>query len=366
MNRFLLTAAVLFTALLTPRLRAANSAYTCTVFTYGDPDWIINPTGINNRGQVVGYATGSDEISHGFLRNADGSMLPIDAPAAAGFGSTQPEAINNVGQIAGMYYVGGDGHGFIRNPNGSFVDVIPPAPPESAEEGASISDFLVSGLNDHGVISGTYHVHSNLSIDPYSYFYTRDPDGTYHLVDRIRSLFSYFNKSAVLNNAGDVLERGVDTDAVLGGPLLFPGLPRYQPTPTYNSTSGLNNNRATAGTLLNIRSGFIRSAAGDITAVFCPRDVAADVTIAAINDASVVAGTFTRELKVKGLIGIPTLNRASRDAQRHRLRFRLRSHRRPEPALPRVSEERRSRCAARAGDVWLHGKCRPAFTFHRQ
>jgi hypothetical protein len=207
-----------------------------------------------------------------------------------------------------MYYVGGEGHGFIRNSDGSYVDVAAPAPPAEAGEGASIYGFLVSGLNDLGVLSGTYHVQSNLYLDPYSYFYTRDPDGTYHLADKVRSMFGYFNQSAVLNNAGVVLERGGDTDARLapGYLLPFPGLPIYQPTPTYNSTSGLNNNLATSGSLLNIGSGFIRSASGKVTGVFCPRDISANITVAGLNDGSVVTGTFSRESTVKGFIGIPT------------------------------------------------------------
>src|SRR5690348_13202200 len=290
-------------AVLTPAVaRAANSAYTCTVFTYGDPDWVIKPTGINNSGAVVGYATDTNQVSHGFLRRPDGSTVAIDAPAVAGLGSTQPQAINNAGQIAGMYSIGGETHGFIRNTDGSYVDVAPPAPPDDAGPGSSIYAFVVSGINDQGVIAGAYHVDSTLHIDPNWYIYTRDPDGTYHFADRFRSMFGRFNVSAVLNNAGYVLERGGDSDAVLdppGSALPFPGLPSLQNTPLYNATSGLNNNLATAGTLLNIGSGFLRTAAGNITGIFCPRDISANLTIAAVNDGSVVTGTFERNSKVK-------------------------------------------------------------------
>jgi probable HAF family extracellular repeat protein len=236
-----------------PRVAAQSpkSAYTCTVFTFGGPDGIIHPTGINNSGQVVGYVTGPDGVSHGFLRNPDGSIVPIEAPGAVGLGSTQPQAINNVSEIAGLYTIGEDAHGFIRSAGGSYVDVAPPTPPADAGEGASIFDFQVSGLNDSGVIAGTYHVSLASGIDANTYFYSRGPEGTFRVVDRVRSMFNYFfTQSAVLDNSGTVLERAGDTDAVLqpGGPVLFPGLPRYQPRPTYNWTSGLNNNLATAGT----------------------------------------------------------------------------------------------------------------------
>jgi probable HAF family extracellular repeat protein len=144
-NRFLLSAAALCAALLSPAARAANSAYTCTVFTYSASDWVVNPTGINNSGQVVGYATDSNQISHGFLRNPDGAIVAIDTPGAAGLGSTEPQAINNAGQIAGMYYVGTDAHGFMRNAEGSYTEIAPPVPPDSAGPGSTIYGFCRFG-----------------------------------------------------------------------------------------------------------------------------------------------------------------------------------------------------------------------------
>jgi probable HAF family extracellular repeat protein len=311
MNRMLIFAAAACAVLLCPA--AWTATYTCTVFTYGSPDWVVTPTGINNSGQVVGYATDPNGSIHGFLRNTDGSFEEIGAPAAAGVGWTKPQAINNKGQIAGMYQSMGTPQGFVRNADGTYTDIAPPVPPDNAGPGSTIFGFLVTGINDQGIVSGVYHIQATAHLDKDTYVYRRDPDGTYHVVYGSYPDLGTGPLSAGLNNALYDLEYGgTRFDALLrkpdgsGAPLTFPGLPTTQFPASYTSTSGLNNNLATAGTLLNVNSGFIRTAAGNITGVFCPRDISADISIAGINDGSAVVGTFTRNSKVKGFIGIPT------------------------------------------------------------
>jgi uncharacterized membrane protein len=64
------------------------------------------PTGINNRGQMVGSYIDAEGAYHGFLRNRRGAVTDIrEAPGAdPRMGGTQPVAINDRGQIVGLAY----------------------------------------------------------------------------------------------------------------------------------------------------------------------------------------------------------------------------------------------------------------------
>lgn len=74
---------------------------------------------INDNGQIAGWYD-DDDIStsagrHGFIGNAS-----FDVPGSS---ETYPVAISNTGQIAGTYYDSSSAwsHGFLRNANGSIV-----------------------------------------------------------------------------------------------------------------------------------------------------------------------------------------------------------------------------------------------------
>ena len=77
------------------------------------------PDAINNLGQVVGsYSLTRSNQIHGFFRDADGTLTyPLDYPGAV---FTQPGGLNDNGLMSGKYYLHGDGiaHGFVRQPDG--------------------------------------------------------------------------------------------------------------------------------------------------------------------------------------------------------------------------------------------------------
>ena len=73
---------------------------------------------------VVGYYYIDAFTAHGFLRETDGSMVPIDLPGA--IGGTLPAAINARGDIAGSFYDSVGGHAFIRN-SGGHVTITRPS-----------------------------------------------------------------------------------------------------------------------------------------------------------------------------------------------------------------------------------------------
>jgi len=101
--------------------------------------------GINNSGVIVGQVFDGilGQVSHqsSFLRNADGTFIPIAVPGAS---ETQVFGINNSGQTVGMYVNNGV-HGFIRDSTGSFALIDVPG-------AASTQPW---DINDLGQISGT-------------------------------------------------------------------------------------------------------------------------------------------------------------------------------------------------------------------
>jgi probable HAF family extracellular repeat protein len=123
------------------------------------------PTGINDSGWVVGYfqdATGT----HGFLRNPGYTVL--DAPGAgAGNGQgTQALSINNVGEIAGVYFDSDSvEHGFVRDASGNYTSFDVPG-------GSAVINAYI---NQAGTVAGTYNykaVGAN-----YTYGYVMDASG---------------------------------------------------------------------------------------------------------------------------------------------------------------------------------------------
>jgi probable HAF family extracellular repeat protein len=165
---------------------ASVSAYTCTTFSYGDPSWPVTTTGINANKQIIGYAMDAQGRPHGFLRNADGTTVTIDDPAT-GFVGTYPRAINILGQVVGNYYLPDGPHGFFRNTDGTVTEIAPPSIPSPPGTTVVLTTFSVSGINDSGVVSGVYNAAFNYGSSGYQdrwfYVFTRDPDGTYQIVD---------------------------------------------------------------------------------------------------------------------------------------------------------------------------------------
>jgi len=108
------------------------------------------PSGINDLGAVTGNYIDTNSVNHGFLRTPEGQIIPFDdsqPPAGTGAGQgTTPDAINDIGEIAG-YYVDGNGafHGFVRAPEGTITTFDAP--------GASEGTVPLS-INNFGVIVG--------------------------------------------------------------------------------------------------------------------------------------------------------------------------------------------------------------------
>lgn len=115
----------------------------------GHPQIDTFATGINNRGAIVGYYYARG-MQYGFKRDANGVMeFPIIGPDGAV--RTQPNAINDYGEIVGFFLggqIGGRLTGFRLDggPHGTFTEI--PGPP-----GVSL---YIQGLNNLGDYVGHY------------------------------------------------------------------------------------------------------------------------------------------------------------------------------------------------------------------
>lgn len=90
------------------------------------------PQGINDLGEVSGYYVDANFVFHGFVRSPDGHITSFDVrttctetpnpPADCAFEGTFPANVNVVGRVGGTYY-GEDGnpHGFWRDANGTIT-----------------------------------------------------------------------------------------------------------------------------------------------------------------------------------------------------------------------------------------------------
>jgi len=97
-----------------------------TITTFDVPNATsTQPAAINAAGVVAG--TYSDSIGqHGFVREADGTVIPFDAPppiSGVPRSDTAATSINAVGQITGYVYpITYFRSGYIRQPDGTFVE----------------------------------------------------------------------------------------------------------------------------------------------------------------------------------------------------------------------------------------------------
>jgi probable HAF family extracellular repeat protein len=105
---------------------------------------VVNPSGINSSGTIVGFAdTGVEGVTYGFILDPSGTYQIVQYPEAI---EVSLNGINDAGTIVG--YAEGTSYiqAFVYS-QGQFTDISYP--------GSSLT--LPFGINDSGVISGTYY-----------------------------------------------------------------------------------------------------------------------------------------------------------------------------------------------------------------
>jgi hypothetical protein len=119
-------------------------------------------TSIDAAGDVAGVYAESSGIYHGFLRAAGTGNFtsPIDAPqAGAGglFPGTSPASLNNAGVMAGIYQ-GSNGltHGFVRAANGTITAPLDEPNATTGGVGELPGGTANVSINDSGTVTGGY------------------------------------------------------------------------------------------------------------------------------------------------------------------------------------------------------------------
>jgi hypothetical protein len=235
-------------------LAMTSQAHAQKIITFDAPSSGTNAgqgteaTGINLEGTITGNVTDNGFGTHGFVRTPNGRFTNFDAPGADPIvGCTCPNGINDLGVIAGSTIdTNGVNHGFVRAPDGQFAIFDDSQAPAGTGGGQGT---IPAGINDFGVIAGTYTDGSNAN----------------HGFVR-----SAFGKITTFDAPG--ASQGT-----------FPG--------------NINNFGVIVGTFLDtnfVSHGFIRSAAGRFTVFDAPGSVGGPVgTFSAfINDLGVIAGSY--------------------------------------------------------------------------
>ena len=117
----------------------------------GSAEYSTEPNGINDKGQVAGWYADSSGFYHGFLKEY-GTYTTVDFPGAP---YTFPDGLNNSGVIQGQIltdsYVA---EGFTATSGGVFTVVNYPG----------LTMTALVGINDHGDVCGGYSEDSNPSV----------------------------------------------------------------------------------------------------------------------------------------------------------------------------------------------------------
>jgi len=137
---------------------------------------------INAAGDITGVYVDANNVVHGFVLPAGGTLTKFDVPAAgtkAGQG-TIPASINSSGTITGVYVDGNiAAHGFVRAANGTITTIdAPGAPTATKDRGTS-----ALGINDSGTIIGMYSTTGSISTPPTYHSFLRTAAGKITVID---------------------------------------------------------------------------------------------------------------------------------------------------------------------------------------
>ncbi|HEY6486870.1 MAG TPA: hypothetical protein VIX83_10855 [Candidatus Cybelea sp.] len=133
-------------------IRTPDATYTSF---QAENKWATYAFDLANGGAIAGQYYNGKGVVGGFIRQKNGSVSRYQAPWASripddsvGQG-TSPGAINAGGETGGIYFdAQGVTHGYIRNRDGSFVKAAP--------DGAVTSSVCIACLNNHGASAGDY------------------------------------------------------------------------------------------------------------------------------------------------------------------------------------------------------------------
>jgi uncharacterized membrane protein len=242
---------------------------------------------ININGDIVGaYSnnpnTPAFNLPHGFLRQQNGSFIPIDFPGAQ---RTQPFGINNLGQIVGEYVdQNGKSHGFIRQANGDFK-------PINAQDGGST---ILFDINDTGKIVG-------ISFDDYL---LGGLGPRAFLLDAATGMFAPINipNGSVpvaygINNNGDIVGDYFDNiDVTSHGFMLSMGTVTKIVDPEasgFTVVYDINDEKQLAGAYDIVTHGYFKDTSGNFTTIDHPMALRVTGEPIGINNLGQIVGAYT-------------------------------------------------------------------------
>lgn len=112
------------------------------------------PVAINPAGTIDGLYYDGNNVMHGFIRAADGTLITFDVPGAGtgSFQGTEPVGSNPAGATTGHYVdAKGVAHGFLRTARGTFTLFDVP----DAGNGPGQGTFAYE-INGAGAITGFF------------------------------------------------------------------------------------------------------------------------------------------------------------------------------------------------------------------
>jgi len=111
-------------------------------------DTNVTAAGINDLGDIAGFASNSNGTTEGYLRMPNGKVVHLNVPGAT---TTQAFGINDGDEVVGSYTVGtgmsATTTGFIWAPGFGFQSINDPN---------GVGATMINGVNDRGTLVGFY------------------------------------------------------------------------------------------------------------------------------------------------------------------------------------------------------------------
>ena len=160
-------------------------------------------------------------VAHGLIRDRSGKLSTFDAPGA-GSGTYQGTGcpgcnlgVNIWGAIAGSFTDANNVfHGFLRSPRGTFTTFEATGSGSGANQGTGCFSDCPMGLNDFGVITGSYFDSNSVQ-----HGFLRTPNGNFETIDPHGSQST---QPESINDAGIIVGYYLDANSVFHGFLRLP------------------------------------------------------------------------------------------------------------------------------------------------
>lgn len=281
--------------------------------TFTTKDFLIDKPSviaINDSGQLLGsaYNTLPHIVMPYYFVYSDGTKLDIRGPDdSTSVLATYAKGINNLGQIAGIYYNGSQNRGYIYDMGAAkYTPFDPPSHLASSERQLILSG--VTGINDGGQVTGTL----KSSSDQFSGFiYNNGVFDVFKVGNQPTFPTSINNGGRVAGVYGRLVRDGLSASGLFtyeGGALTVIK-PRVKLAGRINSTEHrINDNGQMIGHTSHPSTGALQSYlySNGIFAILSIPD-ATSTNVSDINNRGEVAGTYTDASGVHGFIATPII-----------------------------------------------------------